>query len=210
MKLLYQTHSPYARKVLVLAYEKGLVEHMQVIHMETSPTQRNQDVFEVNPLGKVPVLIDGESVIYDSALICEYMNDKTSEKGQLVGKGDEYWQSKKLEALATGMADAGILARWEIARRPEAKRYQPFLDGQLLKLAESYRYIEENITLTSAASIGEIALATTLSWLEYVKLPSFKDGCPNLAHWYESFSERPSMLNTAYSGTTTDLQHASS
>ena len=57
MQLLYQTHSPYARKVLVMAHEAGLAGRIEVIHHETSPTRRNEAVFAANPLGKVPVLI---------------------------------------------------------------------------------------------------------------------------------------------------------
>ena len=57
MKLLYQTHSPYARKALVFAHEAGLAPQIEVVHHETSPTRRNDHVFAENPLGKVPVLI---------------------------------------------------------------------------------------------------------------------------------------------------------
>jgi glutathione S-transferase len=57
MKLLYQTHSPYARKALVFAHEAGLARQIEVVHHETSPTRRNEQVFAENPLGKVPVLI---------------------------------------------------------------------------------------------------------------------------------------------------------
>jgi hypothetical protein len=39
MDLLYQTHSPYARKVLVAAHEMGLQHELSVIHQETSPTR---------------------------------------------------------------------------------------------------------------------------------------------------------------------------
>ncbi len=38
MTLLYQTHSPFARKVLVFAHECGLADQLQVEHHETSPT----------------------------------------------------------------------------------------------------------------------------------------------------------------------------
>jgi glutathione S-transferase len=51
MKLLYQTHSPYARKALVFAYEAGLAYRIGVEHHETSPTNRNAEVFAQNPLG---------------------------------------------------------------------------------------------------------------------------------------------------------------
>ena len=51
MKLLYQTHSPYARKALVFAHEAGIADQIEVIHHETSPLRRNEEVFAANPLG---------------------------------------------------------------------------------------------------------------------------------------------------------------
>ena len=57
MQLLYQTHSPYARKALVFAHEAGLAARIDVVHHETSPTLRNEQVYAQNPLGKVPVLL---------------------------------------------------------------------------------------------------------------------------------------------------------
>lgn len=57
MQLLYQTHSPYARKALVFAHEVGFAGQIEVIHHETSPTNRNDAVYAQNPLGKVPVLV---------------------------------------------------------------------------------------------------------------------------------------------------------
>ncbi|HEV7446148.1 MAG TPA: glutathione S-transferase N-terminal domain-containing protein, partial [Steroidobacteraceae bacterium] len=66
MRLLYQTHSPYARKVLVAAHEMGLQHRLCVVHHETSPTRRNEEVLALNPLGKVPVLIcDDGAVLFD-------------------------------------------------------------------------------------------------------------------------------------------------
>jgi len=50
MKLLYQTHSPYARQVLVLAHEIGIAGRLEVIHHEASPTRRNNGCCPVLPL----------------------------------------------------------------------------------------------------------------------------------------------------------------
>lgn len=74
-QLLYQTHSPFARKVLVFAIEAGLQNRLEVIHHETSPTNRNDAIFAANPLGKVPVLVlpDGMT-LYDSLVICDYLD----------------------------------------------------------------------------------------------------------------------------------------
>jgi glutathione S-transferase len=49
MDLLYQMHSPYARKVLVFAHEAGLAGQLRVIHHETSPTNRNDEVYADGP-----------------------------------------------------------------------------------------------------------------------------------------------------------------
>src|SRR5690242_21672120 len=77
MKLLYQTHSPYARKVLVAAHELGMADRLEVIHHETSPTRRNDEIFALNPLGKVPVLVDAGLTLFDSNVICEQLDGRS-------------------------------------------------------------------------------------------------------------------------------------
>jgi hypothetical protein len=57
MILYYQTHSPFARKALVFAYEVGIADRLEVIHHETSPILRNARVYAENPLGKQPASI---------------------------------------------------------------------------------------------------------------------------------------------------------
>ena len=77
MKLLYQTHSPYARKALVFAHEVGLANRIEVVHQETSPTRRNERVSTENPLGKVPVLVrPGLPALFDSDVICAYLDSQ--------------------------------------------------------------------------------------------------------------------------------------
>jgi glutathione S-transferase len=52
--------------------------------------------------------------------------------------------------------------------------------------------------------IGDIALATTLSWIAFRHVYPFADGRPRLSAWYARFSQRPSMLATTLSGDTRD------
>ncbi|GAA6138560.1 glutathione S-transferase [Arenicella sp. 4NH20-0111] len=203
MELYYQTHSPYARKVLVLIHELGLTSQTKVTHYETSPTLKNKTVFNKNPLGKVPILLDKGLTMFDSSVICRYLLDSYNNNSKVTATTISY----QMEALATGIADAGILARWEIHRRPEAKRHQPFLDGQLLKLSEAYDYLERQAVALGGKKLdfGEIALACSLAWVNYVQLPCFATSRPKLKRWYEEHKQRQSMALTAYSGTTTDL-----
>ena len=209
MKLLYQTHSPYARKVLVAAHELGLQHRIEVVHHDTSPIRRNDEVFALNPLGKVPVLIvDDGPALFDSSVICEYLDGLHDGIRILPAEQAARFRALRRQALALGMADAGIAARWEAERRPEASRWLPMLKGQLEKLAAACDLLEQELGEASPAEavpdIGDIALATTLSWIAFRHVYPFADGRPRLSAWYARFSQRPSMLATTLSGNTHD------
>jgi glutathione S-transferase len=209
MKLLYQTHSPYARKVLVAACELGLQHRLKVVHHDTSPTRRNDEVFALNPLGKVPVLIvDDGPALFDSSVICEYLDGLHIGAKLIPTEHGARYRALRRQALALGMADAGIAARWEAERRPEASRWPPMLQGQLDKIAAACDLLEQEIgdapSAETVPDIGDIALATTLSWIAFRNVYSFNDGRPRLSVWYARFSQRPSMLATTLAGDTHD------
>ncbi len=167
MKLLYQTHSPYARKALVFAHEVGLADRIEVIHHETSPTLRNAVVFAENPLGKVPVLIrPGLAAIFDSDVICGYLDTLHEGRKLIPAEGEARWQALRIQAVSQGLADAGIAVRWETVRRPEQLRHPPLRDGYVEKLIASYDWLEQELDTTSKIHVGHIALATVLAfWL---------------------------------------------
>jgi glutathione S-transferase len=205
MKLLYQTHSPYARQVLVLAHEVGLAGRLEVVHHETSPTRRNETVFALNPLGKVPVLIlDDGFALFDSSVICDYLDGLHGGRRLIPPSGPDRWRALRLQAVAHGISDAGGLVRQETERRPEPYRYPAMRDGQIEKLIAAYDFLEQGSSLDGPLDIGQIALATALSWIEFRRLPSFRDRRPRLAGWYDRFAERPSMRATPMAGEVVD------
>jgi len=205
MKLMYQTHSPFARKVLVFAHEIALAEQIDVVHQETSPTMRNDEVFAQNPLGKVPVLIrPGMTALFDSNVICEYLDTLHSGRKLIPPSGEARWQALRLQALAQGLAESGVAIRWESVRRPSALRYPELHDGYVSKLEASYDWLERNIDVDSHLHVGHIALATTLSWIEFRQLPSFRKRHSGLTKWFDEFEGRPSMYKTPLSGETCD------
>ncbi|WNJ94030.1 glutathione S-transferase [Bosea sp. 685] len=205
MTLLYQSHSPYARKVLVSAHELGLADSIEVVPHETSPTNRNDAVFAANPLGKVPVLLTPDAgALFDSVVICDYL-DRLAGTGRLIPhEGPARYEALRLQALAQGLCDAGIALRWETVRRPEALRYPPLAHGQAMKLLEAYEHLETQVEFGARVNIGQIALATALAWLEFRDLPGFRKCAPRLTAWYDDFCQRSSMRATPYDGETQD------
>jgi glutathione S-transferase len=211
MKLLFQSHSPYARKVLVAAHELGLAGELEVIHHETSPLLRNDVVFARNPLGKVPVLVlDDGFALFDSDVICAYLDGLHADARLIPADATRRWRALRRQALAQGIADAGIAVRWESERRPPALRWAEFRDGQLGKIAAACDLLERELDGGGDApdigvpDIGAVALATALSWIEFRGVYAFRDDRPRLAAWYARFAARPSMRATALSGDTHD------
>lgn len=205
MQLLYQTHSPFARKALVFAHEAGLAERLEVIHHETSPTLRNEAVYAQNPLGKVPVLLrPGLAPIFDSDIICAYLDTLHDGRKLIPAEGEARWHALRLQALAQGLADFGIKVRWETVRRPESLRYPALAEGYTQKLIESYDWLERELDDRAPLHLGHVAVATALSWLEFRELPGFRAGRPRLSAWFDAFERRDSMRATPLSGQTHD------
>ncbi|MCA1438829.1 glutathione S-transferase [Ensifer sp. IC4062] len=204
MILYYQTHSPFARKALVFANEAGLAARIEVIHHETSPTRRNERVYAENPLGKVPVLLRAVGpAIFDSDVICAYLDTLHDGRRLIPESGDARWNALVLQSVAQGLAQTGINLRWETARRPEQLRYAILRDGFVEKIQATYDWLETALDPTAPLHVGHIALATTLSWMEFRDLPSFR-ARTRLTRWFDEFEQRPSMLATPLFGETHD------
>jgi len=109
-----------------------------------------------------------------------------------------------VQAIAQGLADAGIALRWETVRRPPQLRYPPLADGYARKLIASYDWLERELSVATPVHVGHIALATALSWLEFRQLPTFRNGRPRLTAWFDAFESRPSMRATPLTGETHD------
>ena len=63
--------SPYVRKVLVCMELKGLDYSIDPI----APFVGNERFSELSPLRRIPVLIDGDRIINDSSVICQYLDE---------------------------------------------------------------------------------------------------------------------------------------
>jgi glutathione S-transferase len=82
------------------------------------------------------------------------------------------------------------------------------LQGQLDKIAAACDFLEDEIGDAPGAEalpdVGDIALATALSWIAFRDVYPFAAGRPRLSSWYARFSARPSMQATTLVGNTID------
>lgn len=185
--------SPFGRMVKIAADVLGMSGDMTVVAADTNDPDDN--LRQQNPLGKVPALLVGDDVIYDTRVILDYFDQLyTAKHGTSIlypGAGMETIRFKTALARVIGMLDAGILIVYEGRFRPENMRVESFVDYQLAKVTRSFAEIKaENPTYTNGAtpSAADIALACALDHYDYRKQLDWRDHCPSLASWMMDFS----------------------
>ena len=86
MKLYDFLPCPFGQKVRIILAEKGLSYELVEVDL-TQGEQRRPDFLRLNPFGRVPVLVDEDTVIYDSTIIAEYLEDEYPEPPLLPAVG---------------------------------------------------------------------------------------------------------------------------
>jgi len=199
MKLFFSPTSPYVRKVMVTAIEKGLDGKIEKMPTAASPTTREASLVAKNPLGKVPCLLTDEGqALYDSSVIVAYL-DSLKAPALRPAEGKERYEDMTIESLADGFLDAGILLRYEGALRPEPKRWEDWTNGQMAKIMGAMDALETTYStkLTGPLSIGQIAVGCALGWFDFrYGHVDWRKSRPKLAAFATSIGNRPSMLAT--------------
>jgi glutathione S-transferase len=198
VKLYFAAASPYVRKVLVSAIETGLDKKIERMPTKVLPVEPNLDLARDNPLMKVPTLMtDGGEALYDSRVICEYLDSLHDGRKLIPASGGERWRVLRMQALADGILDAGIISRYEMAIRPQEKQWSEWLAGQAKKITQGLD-VAEGEALGGPIDLGQIAIACAIGWLEFRKpIGEIRAGRPKLFKWYDEFAKRPSMQATA-------------
>ena len=99
MKLYYSPSSPYARKVRVLAIETKLDKKIEMVNVALTPVAPNADVDKHNPIGKIPALSVKGIDLFDSPVICEYLDTHHKGRKLFPRKGRGRWVALRLQNL---------------------------------------------------------------------------------------------------------------
>jgi len=199
MKLYISLASPFARKARVVARETGLASRIEEVVAAVSPVKANVEVGRSNPLMKVPTLVlDDGSALFDSPVICEYLDSLHPGRKLFPSSGDARWTALKLQAVGDGILDAGILTRYETVLRPKELQWADWMKGQREKWHTALDFLERSAAvLAGEPTIGSITAACALGWLDFrYGDDDWRPSRPALARWYETFSARESMRAT--------------
>lgn len=195
MKLYYSSTSPFVRKVNILAMETGQDSKLEWIR--TNPWIGEDHLVSENPLSKIPTLeMPGGEVIFGSQLICEYL-DSLHSGTKLIPADDTRWKVLRLQALADGILEAGIL-RFMERKRDEQQRSPDWDQLQKNSVQRGLDYLESHLPeLEAPLNLGIITVAVLLGWLDFrFSDEDWRIHRPQLSAWYEKFGQRESMQAT--------------
>jgi glutathione S-transferase len=194
MKLAFSPASPYVRKVTACAIKRGLDKQVERVKIGTT----DPELLKYNALSKVPTLIlDDGSCLFDSPVICEYLDSVGSAPKLFPAAGPARWKALTQEALADGILDATQPRRREIAL-PQDEGRKGYIALQQGKVARALDEFEKQAdSLGNLDTIGEITIGCALGYLDfrYANEP-WRPGHPKLEAWYAKVSKLAPLAET--------------
>jgi len=194
MKLYDNAASPYAFKVRAVLYEKGLaIEHHEI----RSEAQRQQ-LLRVSPRGEVPALVDGDTVVYDSTIIAEYLEERHPSPPVMPADPAGRARARAIERIADTQIDAiGIVLVLAKLFRPEVGEQHPdAVAAAAAALARHWAALDARLGdgewLAGAFSRADIAVAAHLAGAVFLGFGP-DESTPRLEAWARRVTQRPSV-----------------
>lgn len=198
LKLYDNAGSPYAFKVRAVLYEKGLAVEHHAIRSE----QQREELLLVSPRGEVPALADGDTVVYDSTIICEYLEDRYPDPPCLPADPAARARTRAVERISDTQIDPvmmviGLLKFF----RPEVGEQHPTaLDRAADALARHWANLDAMLAdrewLAGSFSRADIAVAAHVAAASVLGYGPTST-TPHFAAWAQRAAARPSIARAS-------------
>jgi glutathione S-transferase len=188
MQLIGMLDSPYVRRVAISMHLMGLpFEHRSI-----SVFRQMDEFSRINPLLKAPTLVcDDGTVLMDSTLILEYLNDLVQPAQYLVPDNPR-GRREVLRNLAVALVacEKAVQHFYERGLRPVEKQYQPWLErvDRQMQLAfdemerivvsagpwlHGSRMLQDDVTIAVVWRFAQFTTPEALDWSGFPKLAAF-------------------------------------
>jgi glutathione S-transferase len=195
IKLYDFLSSPNCQRVKVVLEEKNLPYEKIPVDLKAKE-QKKPEYLKLNPYGKVPVIIDGSTVLYESLIINEYLDEKYPEPALLPKDSGKRAKIRILIDYGMNHLDVPYQKIRQETMKDEKERNQDTIDQAKKDLKNLLQRFEREIG-------GEPYLAGDFSLVDAALIPRFlrMEGfgilpdptLPKLGAWLRRMKERPSV-----------------
>ena len=194
LTLHYHPLASYCWKVLIALYEHGTPFEPRVVDLG-DPDQRAA-LAALWPLGKFPVVVDGDRVIAESSIIVEYLDRRhPGPRPLLPADPDAALEARRWDRIFDGYGQTPVQ---EIVF-DRLRGAHGDLTAAHATLATAYALIDRQLDASpwiarDAFGFADCAAAPALFYA--VTLQPFPDGAERLRAYFERLVERPSVQRT--------------
>jgi glutathione S-transferase len=195
IKLYDFKSSPNCQRVKVVLAEKNLPYEIVPVDL-TKKEQKNAEYLKMNPYGKVPVLTDDNTVLYESLIINEYLEEKYPATSLLPKEPAKKAKARILTDYGMAHFDSPYQKlRMELMK--EAKEQsQPTIDGAKAELKKLLQRFEEELG-EQQYLLGDFSLVDANLIPRFTRLEGFgilpDPSLPRLGKYMERMKARPSV-----------------
>ena len=185
--LVTSVSSPYGRKVRMAMDILGLNGQYQ---LQDASTQDPADpIRKINPLGKIPALInEAGDAVFDSRIIIDYLDAKHGDGSLIPRDVEARAKVLTLAALAEGINDALLLVTYEGRYREPEQASDVWLDLQMGKIRRGLEAVIERMDEFKAPSVAAVTLAVALGYADWRKQIDWRAEYPALVPWLDGFA----------------------
>jgi glutathione S-transferase len=197
MKLHWSPRSPFVRKVMIVAHERGLVDRLDCVRTVAAMTTPHPELMRDNPLSKIPTLVlDDGTALYDSPVIYEYLDALDGTPQLFPFEREPRMVALRRQALGDGFLDLLVFARNERLREEPSEVHLKSAAVRNAAVLDSLER-EADALMASGFDIGHIAIGCALSYLDFrFADQNWRNGHPGLARWHAGFAARPAVEAT--------------
>jgi glutathione S-transferase len=198
MKLYGASQSPFVRKARIVLEEKGIPYETENL----IPVPKTPELLALHPMGKIPILRDGEVVVPDSSVICAYLEKKHPSPALYPGDPadlakalflEEYADTRMFEVLGPILFER-VVKRFVFQQEPDEARVADLLARELPPVLD---YLEFQVpgdrdSVLARFGIADAALGAQLGSLTSGGIEIDARRWPRTARYYRALLARPS------------------
>jgi glutathione S-transferase len=190
---LYTASTPNGHKASVTLEELELPYRVHPIDLG-SQTQKEEWFLELNPNGRIPVIVDRDAddfSVFETGAIMIYLAEKA---GRLLPT-DVRGRSRAIQWLMFQMGGVGpMMGQANVFYRYFPERLQPAIDRYQNESRRLFEVLDRGLARSEWLAGDEFTIADIANWC-WVRTYKWSgvsvDGLPNLRRWLDAIKQRP-------------------
>lgn len=175
-----------------------VVEHELVLVDRKSEAQKGQEYLKINPTGRIPTLVDGERVIFESAAICMHLSDSHPESNLVPSSPQERAHFFQWLFYLTTTIQPELMLFFYPEKHTELEICRKsIVENQEIRVSEMFELVDKQLSNFNYVAGNTLTICDFFLFMLSHWASGFKTGplsFKNLGAHLRSLAKRPSII----------------